>query len=82
MLAKAKELAKTQSNARAGDGASVDAQKVLSHLKAVATAPKKKVEPSKTYRGLAGGGIIVQRKGKALQVEIPMNLGVTKSKRL
>ncbi|WP_300035517.1 ParB/RepB/Spo0J family partition protein [uncultured Roseobacter sp.] len=75
LLKCARSIAARQDQARAGQGGFVDAQKVMSELRAVGAAPKPKTALKKTYAAPSGGGeITLQRRGKKLQIEVPAGM--------
>jgi len=71
----AEELSRAQSQARTGQGAPIESQKVVSLLKASVTVRKPKRAPKKLYLGQGESrGISVSRKGKSTVLEFPENI--------
>lgn len=76
ILAEASNLREEQELARKGQGAPVDAAKVLSRLKsAIKSKPKPRATPAQTYQRTGkDGAITFTRKGKKVQIEFAADI--------
>lgn len=80
LIACADRLANSQHEARGGQGAPIEPQKVVAALKASVAAPRSKRAQSKVYTGSAGNiAIKATRKGRSIILELPDTITKTEA---